>query len=309
MAKKTGVVISNCQSLPLKHAISLYCKDVTFDYYGVHLLPPEGREEAVAAFVAEARRKYDIVLAIPLSPDFGLLSQDRVRETFSGQFFGMITNIYFAGLHPDLTYIGGLARRVEGPLGDYHSRLALLAYLKGLDVDQAIAAFCDETYQKMGYYDVYQASLNEISSREHEVDVPMAADLPALMRKDLCLFSVNHPTSMLFSHYAAKVARWLSDSDVATMSTWSGGPMGLVNHLASSSIFPIYPELAARFGLEYPGSYAFKPPLIGDDTVNPLDLESFVEQSFVMFEEHGRELLATTHQGRDALVQFGHALA
>jgi hypothetical protein len=305
MSVKRGVVISNCQCQPLKHAMTLQCADVRFELFGVHLIAPDRRDEEVAAFVAKARTDYDVILSIPLSDEFGAISLNQIRETFSDKFVGTISNVFFAGLHPDLTYIGGLAQRVEGPLGDYHSRIALLCYLRGQTVAETLALFRHETYEAMGYYDAYATSLAELVHRDAGVDVSIAPDLPRLLREDLCFLSVNHPTSWLFSSYSATVARWLEKQGVTRMSGWASGPMGMVNHLASAAIYPIYPEIAARHGLARPGSYVFQSAMVGDVPATCFDLGAFITASFAAYDQIGRDVLAQSHQGRE--VMFKHA--
>ena len=309
MGMKRGVVISNCQCQPLKHALSLHCADIRFEFLGVHLMSPHTREAEIEAFVAKARAEYDVVLSIPLSDDFGALSLGRLRDTFSDKFVATISNVFFAGLHPDLTYIGGLAQRVEGPLGDYHSGVALMAYLRGRSIEQTLALFRDDIYTAMGYHDAYAASLAELVHRDVGVDVSIAADLPMLLEQELCFLTVNHPTSWLFSHYAGTIARWLEAQGVTRRSGWASGPMGLINYLASAAIFPVYPEIAARHGLERIGSYVFQTATIGDEPAACLNLESFVTGSFAAYDSIGREMLSNSHQGRTIMANHGHVEA
>lgn len=296
MAQKQGVVISNCQCQPLKHALSLHCDGVTFDLLGVHLLQPGDREREVASFVKMAKEKYDVVISIPLSDDFGSISLSRIRSTFEGKFVGTISNIFFAGFHPDLTYVGGLSQRLESPLGDYHSKLALLGFLSGRTAAETAELYCHSVYERIGFYDQFAASIAELEHRDLGVEVGIAADLPALLTQELCFLSVNHPTSWLFDFYAAKIARWLTDKGVSKTRHWASGPMGLTNHLASAAIFPIYPEIAERHGLSKRGSYIFQTQTIGDTPATCYDLSGFLAASFEMYNDFGRDQLMASPQ-------------
>jgi hypothetical protein len=276
-----------------------------FDGFGVHLLSPENRDGTISEFIERAR-SYDVIVTLPLSDEFGPLATDRIRETFPDTPIVTIANIYFSGLHPDLTYIGGMARRVVGPIGDYHSKIALIAYLRGLSVNRAIALFGDATYKKLGYYNAWQTSMDELRSREETIDVTLSEDLEILLHRDHCFFSVNHPTSLVVSAYARKIALWLAQRGLVTMSDWNMGAFGLVNHLASSAIFPVYPEIARHFDLSYPGSYSFKAPTLGDDTIRIMTLAEMVQGEFLAFDTIDREELLASHQGVEIMVNLAH---
>jgi hypothetical protein len=275
------------------------CRDIRFDGFGVHLLAPGRRDEAIARFVEEARSKYQVVLAIPLSDDFGPLSASKLRDTFADLAVYTIPNLHFAGLHPDLTYLGGLGRRVTGPVGDYHSKLAIFGYLKGMSVAEAEALFCDSAYSRLGYYDVYAQSLAELERRDQALDVPFAAELAQLLKEDLCFLSVNHPTGFLLSRFCDKAASRLEAEGISRKIPWPRCPGVFINLLAQSAIFPIYPEIARFHALPYEGSYIFKPPTIGDTPVTCLDKAEFISAEFENLRTTVPEALMKVRQVRD----------
>ena len=69
-----------------------------------------------------------------------------------------ITNVYFSGLQPDFTFIGSLGERHIGPLGNYHSKIVLGAFLADLTAKETAALFCDKAYRELGYYDEFEVS-------------------------------------------------------------------------------------------------------------------------------------------------------
>jgi SAM-dependent methyltransferase len=304
-ATRRGVIISNCQVQPLKHTLSLLCRDIRFEGFGVHVIRAEERAERIERFLESARREYEIVLSVPLSEAFGALALPRIRETFSGQFVATIPNFYFSGLHPDLTYLGDLGRRVSGPLTDYHSKIALCGYATDLSVDDCFAMYTDEVYRRLDYYGEFDRSSAELRRRDAELDVPFADELLKLLNKDLCFFSVNHPTSYLLGEYCAKLAGWLETSGLTTRTPWPWGASSLQNHLAHDAIFPIYPEIAAACGLDYEGSYTFKPATTGDNVVNCLDLRGFIEAEYRSLSALDRDELLRVPQLRAAVEAVG----
>ncbi|WP_151711033.1 WcbI family polysaccharide biosynthesis putative acetyltransferase [Acinetobacter brisouii] len=85
----------------------------------------------------------DFVLSQPLSDSFNNLSSSFLREKFKDRFISY-TNIFFTGLHPDLSYFGSFNQRINSPLGDYHSKLALTAFAKNMSITECLDLYCQE---------------------------------------------------------------------------------------------------------------------------------------------------------------------
>ncbi len=302
---RQGIVISNCQCAPLANALTVNCHDTRFDYFGVHVLPPHEREDALTELVRRGRTECDVIIAIPLSEEWGVISAPRLRETFAGKLVIFVSNIYFAGWHPDLTYIGGMAQRVAGPLGEYHSKLALFGFLNNLGIRRTIGLFRDEVYEPAGYYETYARSFSELRHRDQQVEYRVTDIMEDAMRQDLCFFSVNHPTSALFAPFAQLIARGLAERGLCRRAAIPASPFLYENSLVVSSIFPVYPEIARRHGMAQLGSYVFKPD---GWQANPLDLPFFVASEFAAFEAAGRDNLAGTPLAAELAAQFSFLL-
>lgn len=281
--KLRGVIISNCQAQPLRHALTLFCRGIEFDAFPVHILAPGQREDAIAAFIEDAKQAYSVILSIHLHAHFGPLSAGRLRETFPGKFVATIPNFHFDGLHPDLTYAGSLGQRLAGPVGEYHSKLAIHGYASGLGVDDTVKLFTGQTFEAMGFFAAYRKSMSEMQRREAGLDVPFARELEALLLEDLCFLTVNHPTSILFASYCGKLAAWLHERGIGERAAWMPHHAMLVNQLSSNAVFPVYPEIAEACCLPYPGNYLFKPVSEAGKPVHCLELEEFVAREHESF--------------------------
>ncbi|MDE2318370.1 MAG: hypothetical protein KGK02_01570 [Rhodospirillales bacterium] len=299
--QKRAVVISNCQCFPLAAWLTVLSADKVFDFWGVHVIDPTQRENAIKAFVDKAKIEYDLILSIPLSEDFLGLSSEHIADTFSGIPVILVSNIYFAGFHPDQTYIGGLNQRVAGPLGDAHSKLAIHGFMTGQTVDQTLRLFCSETYEKLGYFNEFVLSFNELTKRDAIVDVPVTRYLKETLKTNLCFYSFNHPTSLVFSVYAAGIIQHLASLGLVQPSNLPADESLCAENLAANIIFPVYPEIAAYHRVPHIGSYAFKP--VGP-WVNPIDLRRFLTLEFEAFENVGRETLALSHAAQNIAHQF-----
>ncbi|UXC89784.1 WcbI family polysaccharide biosynthesis putative acetyltransferase [Sphingobium sp. RSMS] len=297
ISESRAVVIGNCQSQPLKHTLSLLCQDLRFDNLSVHLFGQD-QEGEIGRFVETALTQYDHIISVGLSDDYGPLSLDNIRQTFPGKSVTLISNIFYTGLHPDLTYIGGMANRLAGPLGDYHSLVALTGYLRGYPADMIVRMFSAGIYEKLDFFSAHDRSIAELHRRDARHDVAVAPLIEAMMRDVPLFMSVNHPTAALIWAYCRKIAAHLAERHGVELSGWSGGPDLLANHLGLSAIYPVYPEIAAHLGVRYEASYSFKPETRFDTPAVTMNLHRFVEGELEAFASLPRELLGDSHQGR-----------
>jgi Polysaccharide biosynthesis enzyme WcbI len=291
--KLRAVVISNCQCLPLAYTLSRLSADTIFEPWGVHILPSDKRAQLIEEFIEAGKVKYDFVLSIPLEDEFKELSSSRIQSSF-GPPVVSISNIYFTGFHPDLTYIGGFANRVLGPLGDYHSKIALYAFINNLPMLEALDLYCNTSYSLAGYYDEFSSSFGELKRRDAEVDVPVSKLLEKIISERLCFLSVNHPSLALFLAYADQIAATLAERNLIVRSNMPAQVGYFRESLADNVIFPIYPEFAARHGLPEWGSYSFKPEGVN---VNPISLREYVEGEYAVFSKLGPDALMRSHHG------------
>jgi hypothetical protein len=295
MRQKRGLVISNCQAGGLAQMLGLFCRDMTFAPFAVHAIPPGARAARIAALLAGAGAQAEVVLAVPLSPEWGQLAREAIAATFAPRPVLLIHNLHFAGLHPDLTYIGGMGQRVQGPMGDYHSLIVALAVAEGLPPAAARALFRPEVYRSLGYIRAFAASLQAFRAREAQVDIPFAREMARLVRRERAFLTVNHPTAAGFAAYAQVIAAHLAGRGLAEPSGLPADPAVLPNPLAAQAVFPVYPEIAERHGLPYADPYLFRPPA-QEGMPSVLTLPEFVERGHAALSALPRDRLAAAPQ-------------
>ena len=104
-----------------------------------------------------------------------------ITQPFSSNYFGpfqteeikrhakpiiVIPNIYFSGLQPDLIYLGKMGKRYQSPLLDYHSAIAIAAFLKDYRIEQTRALFQEEDmFQRVDFFDEWRQSIDEFRVR------------------------------------------------------------------------------------------------------------------------------------------------
>ncbi len=290
------LIVSNCQVQPLKHGLGNVIRNIEIDTVPVHVISADERNKVFEAHIKN-RENYAFVLSVPLSADFGGFSHEKIVDSFYPTPVFTISNLYFTGLLPDICYIGGLNARTPGPIGDYHSQIALLGFLMGLDVAATVRLYAGPTYAYMGFYNEFQASLEEAARRDATADIPIGDILPEQLRRGVCFLSQNHPTSLLLCPYINKIARWLAAKGLVDHSGADLLPEATVNYLAYSTVFPIYPEIAQHHSMPYSGSYTFRTPTIGDVPSRPLGLEEFVAGEHDAFRAGDRHILENNYPG------------
>jgi hypothetical protein len=191
------------------------------------------------------------------------------------------TNIYFTGLHPDATYIGGMGKRFLSPLGDYHSRITYLAYSKGLTIEECIQKFSSETYEKLGYYSQWDSSSIELINRDTKNDVKFAEEFLEITSNNLSLLTFNHPTSLVFNKLGNKLLNFIGLKEISL-------PIeSQPNFLATNAFWPVYNNLNLSNRINYNTSFHFKS---ADSFGKKIySLEQFVSTSYYLHGNCGLE--------------------
>lgn len=220
----------------------------------------------------------DVVLSQPLSDEFGDISSSFISSIYDKNYIKM-TNIYFLGLHPDISYYGAFNMRVPSPMGDYHSKIALTCFLKGYSADECLKRFSASSYERMGYFSIYQSSMRELENRDESNGIKFAQDFGFITRNQLSLLAVNHPTSIVFAEFAGKILTTL------TGKTSRVDPNMFINQLSGSAIWPVYPEIAEANHLPYRTEMLFYGHSAGEG--RSWTLEEFVRESYDLYSRTG----------------------
>lgn len=296
--RPVGLVISNCQTQPLAHYMALHCRNAEFRQFGIHDVFGDSLNKKIESVVS-SKSEIDFVISVQLnSQDFGDLIIGRIRDTFLGKPVYIIPQFYFDGLHPDSTYIGERGVRVGNLIGDYHSAIAFACYLLEKNAAEAVKAYNERTYRRLGHFDKYDASMAEFIKRSENQDIPFAEEMRALLLRELCFYTINHPSATLLGNFSAKIADRLARDGICDRLSWPLHSDLLPDFLSFRSIYPIYPEIAAYFGVSSLGSYLFKPGTTDNKPVAPLDLQTFVDEEYRRFSECGRDKLLHTSRGK-----------
>ena len=203
------VIIANCQVQPLAYLLEMHPDIQSVIQIPLHLKGPEHYNNPIK--IIEESEKRFTVLQFPESID-GMGFTESAKAKFDRVV--NFTNIYFTGLHPDATYIGGMGKRFLSPVGDYHSRITYLAYSKGLTIEACIQKFSSETYDKLGYYGQWDSSSIELINRDAKNDVKFAEEFLEITSKNLTLLTFNHPTSLVFNKLGNRLLNFIGLKEI-----------------------------------------------------------------------------------------------
>lgn len=292
IVEKSIPVISNCQAQPIAQALSQYCPGHDFSNFGVHLLGDPPSEDKITDFISQFTTS-PVIISIRLSEQYGPLSANNIEGTFKDSVVIFIQNLYFSGLHPDLTYIGGRGGRVLGPLGDYHSKLTAASFLFGLSPGDTASLFKYEVYGALNFFDELSVSFKEMRERANTIDVDITSALEDYACTHDLFLSVNHPTSFVFSLLAEKIARRMQDIGLCSCVRKRIPGALLPNFLATNNIFPVYPEVAEFHSARIWASYDFVGVLPGQKQ-RILSLEDFIAEEYKCYQSIDRGRLMGT---------------
>lgn len=277
-------VIGNCQAFGTAYAMKLMDPSATVNHFSAI-----GRARASVSMLVKTLDTYDYVF----SHDFldghvrGGGSEELCRQLPKTRMFPAIS---FAAFHPDLIYIhsAGLHGFVFGPVGPYHSALALFAFRKGLSLEEANALFNENVFEALGYFDVWNAASRElVETSKERFGLDLSADLMNWSRRGVFMYSIVHPKGFVLMDLARRLWEKVGLEPRSVNVNYYD-----IDELARAEIFPVYPPVAKVFGV--PGSYLFKKQNhhISRGVGDFLTLPQFLADSYAVFAKHEAAHLA-----------------
>lgn len=203
--------------------------------------------------------------------------QSRIKASVTRVF---LPPFEFSGFHPDTLWLHGVPSSMNA--GVIHSRIATSAYLSGLTVAQAKSLFNLQHYRELGYLDVYASEKLRLLQSFAGYGFDITELFETWAHNGNFLHTPNHPDiRVLFDivHLGmekAGLAANISASALANLRETAD------DYLGAGCIWPIYPEIAAHFGV------AAKPSRWRTSVAKGLgvefDLQDMLDKSWSIFE-------------------------
>lgn len=265
------VVISNCQGEGLANCLQAMNPRVEVNFCLVTELQNGNRN------ISDLLSSYDYIFAQKFI-------SDSVPSEFSQKVF-YFPSIAFSAFHPDITYLrgrrhGGNIETVESLMVSYHSSIAVFGYLHGLTVEQILGFYNPFVFSRLGYIDGWNDARELLLDEGMDVGMPLNALFTKWAKRGCFMYSFNHPELKVISDIAVTLMR---SANIPVIN--NNGSQFLQDPLKAMPVWPVYPEVAARYGME--GDYAFK----RHDPHSVIDLRTFVEDSYSNYANYERESL------------------
>jgi hypothetical protein len=257
-------VFGNCQRSGITRALQLMNRGVLADEF-----------DDAAGFDPKSKlADTDIVCA-------QLNISDSIREyvTKFDKKLIFYPRVNFAGFHPDMTYVNKVgAGAIKTPFGSYNSILTFFGWQNGLSVAQTTELFTHEIYDLIGYYNDFAPSHQALMREGVEAGMPLEAAFRKWSKRGCFMHTFNHPKIFSIIDLARAI---LAKIDIAVDE--EDPERFMFDHLINSTIWPIYPEIAARLGFK--GEYLFKTPIGRQSSkiFELLPLGEMVERSFAAY--------------------------
>jgi hypothetical protein len=286
------IIIANCQVQPISDGLLLHPQVENVYSIPIHLSNTTNFTSYINKIKESNKTNYTIIQFDSLLEkiDLGEAIMSRVNKLMT------FTNIYFTGLHPDLTYVGQMGKRLISPLGDYHSKICFLSFVKGYSVEKCLSLYTESTFEKLNYFKQWEISSKELQSRDKNLDIKFADIFLAMLKDEPTLYTVNHPIGTVFNRLLLLIYEKL-DIEILTFPS-----SFFYNHLANNAWWPIFPEFIEYHKISYESSSLFKSP---DNMSRKFyNLNQFISASYKSYTDHDANLIVlpeSFHQYLDIL--------
>lgn len=191
--------------------------------------------------------------------------------------------IIFGGFHPDIVI---LPSRLFSPIGNWQSSIALAAWKLGLSVEETISLFRPDVFDSLGFFNKYERDRKALATILNETDFPGNKLVDDWCRRGCFMYGVNHPKLHVIADLAHVVMNKLG------ITPRIQNPAVLLHDpLQYSSVWPVYPAIVERLGLqECEMVFKATPPSIGRRP-SIFNLEGFVKETFNILDRSSPEAL------------------
>lgn len=245
-------VVGNCQAFGVAYAMKVMDPSAT-----VHHFSAIGRSRfANMDLLVKTLDTYDYVFTHEFLSGHLRGPGDSIELRARLPKIHRLPAVTFAAFHPDLIYIQDSAQPqgafIFGPLGPYHSAIAVFAYRCGLTLDETRAMFNENVFAALGYLDMWNDAAREfLTTAQNKCGVDLSTDLMKWARRGVFMYSLVHPLGYVLFDISKRMWEKAGLTPPATDFSYYQ-----IHDLARAEIFPVYPPIAKLFGVQ--GGYLFK---------------------------------------------------
>ena len=286
-ANKKILLLGNCQARGLARLMRAMIGDA--ETTAIELLPAavkriESRDPELVKLITES----DLIFV-----HHDGVTPQILEKSYSAHFskVRLIPKISFAAFHPDMDYVeDSHGCHILGPLGAYHSSIAFFCWKHKLTKTETLKLFCEKTYKTLGYFDYWALAKKVLLTEGEFTGISLERLVQKWEQRGSWMYSLNHPK--LFA--LVDIAKALLERE--GIEILPGVEEFVDDEMSTENVWPIYPEIAKKLGLD--GHYLFKratPSVLRDMPVPMMTLEQFIDESFKAYSKYSRDEL-TCHR-------------
>lgn len=267
-------VIGSCQAKGLALALASRL-DESCVIEGIERVDVRSNEKKTNDIV-DRIKSYDFILSHPtFRPEDGPLRPNDLK-TLGPQFIH-VPSLYFTGFHPDIVYISrNETAFLASPHSDYHSALIAGAFLAGIPKERVEGLFNNFVFVSLGYFDEFDRAVEDFDRLWSSLEQGRkGVALQLIDEAGAFMHTVNHPHIRVLDH----IARAIVDHYIPHLRRIPKA--ALHDALAQVSLWPIYPGIANRLGVE--GDYVFRRPVL---TGIQFTLNEMIDRSYEIYERN-----------------------
>ncbi len=302
---KKFLLLGNCQTRAIARLMPALVTDAEatgIDYTPQLLKKILHRDEHLSKLIEEST----FILSHPHDDLLELLKQNFPSASAK---IRLLPRIFFAAFHPDAEYVANShGTHILGPMGPYHSSIALFAWTHSLSKTETLRLFCEDTYSKLGYFDYWPLSVKMLAEEGVRAGMSMEPLIEKWTKQGCWMYSMNHPKLFVLADITRIVLAQASVDVLPGVEEYAH------DELKNDYVWPLYREIGKPLNLE--GHYLFKRAVRGDvydKSVPMMALEEFVDASFAAFSKYPVTALTGQRSKADwhlkLLVQAEHQAA
>lgn len=261
------LVIGNCQTQMMVDALATI--DTNMSIVG-HRYRRNEPENLILMLKKHIGHKYVPIISSSLRMESELIDFLTNHSQLTPVFFPSLT---FSAFHPDVQFAESQGQAVRNGLGStWNSRLALSAYLGGNSTKQAQRLFCADIYKEVGYFDRWDTDIASLKNTFEFCSLDFTRWIRRVQRLGVFMHGINHPVKGAIQQLAIQVSERLKMPKKSSIELERYSQDNL-----STSIWPVYPEIAEHFG--FVGSYTFQ------HQGKNLDLTNFISECYATWDQ------------------------
>jgi len=210
----------------------------------------------------------------------------------------------FSGFHPDIVYVFREdGTPLVGPTMDYHSRIAIAAYLAGMKAAEAASLYNRLVFRRLGYLESFAGECALLTEQWARFDFFVAPLLHRWLSGGCFMYSVNHPKVLpLLDLARAACARMAVVPENPEV-----GAAEIEDTLRAFPTHPVFSDIAEAAGVAPEG--IFRTGMNEKGNFHAFNTEEFVRADYQAFETVKRGVLFRADGVAAALAALGLAAA